>query len=419
MEYPVAQIRSQFPALAKGAVFFDGPGGTQVPQAVIDALDAYYREANANEHGLFLTSRRSDGIIAQARQAVADFINARSANEIVFGANMTTLTFQLTRALSRRLQPGDEVVVTRLDHDANIAPWLYLQENGIVIRWLEFNPSDCTLDLSALERVINSKTKIVAVGYASNAFGTISDVPKIISLAKSREALTFIDVVHYAPHRPIDVQLLDCDFLACSPYKFYGPHAGVLYGKKEILEELSPYKVRPAAEHIPDCFETGTKNHEGLAGVAAAIDFLSALGEEYGQADDSAFSAYGPGRRRFLKQALQVVKTRESRLFLRLMAGVCKIPGISIYGITDPERIEERTPTLSFTLAGKTPAAIARLLGEQGIYVWEGNYYAWEAMRFLGLEEKGGAVRAGLCLYNTDDEVDFFLEVLRGIAVSS
>jgi cysteine desulfurase family protein (TIGR01976 family) len=270
MEYSPAHIRSRFPALTAGAVFFDGPGGTQVPQAVMDAVSDYYRSANANDHGLFVTSRRSDEIIGAARQASADFINARFANEIIFGANMTTLTFQLARALSRRLRPGDEVVVTRLDHDANIAPWLYLQEHGAVIRWLEFNPRDCTLDLSDLERVINSRTKIVAVGYASNAFGTINDVPKLIAAAKKVEALTFIDFVHYAPHRPIDVQLLDCDFLACSPYKFYGPHTGVLYGKKEILEELSPYKVRPAAEHIPDCFETGTKNHEGIAGVGAS-----------------------------------------------------------------------------------------------------------------------------------------------------
>ena len=416
MEYSPAHIRSRFPALDAGAVFFDGPGGTQVPQAVIDALSAYYCSANANEHGLFATSRRSDEIIKSARQAMADFINARSASEIVFGANMTTLTFQLTRALSRRLQPGDEVLVTRLDHDANIAPWLYLQEQGAVIRWLEFDPLDCTLDLSVLEKVINKKTKIVAVGYASNAFGTISDVPRIIAAAKKVGALTFIDVVHYAPHRALDVQALDCDFLACSPYKFYGPHAGVLYGKMEILAELTPYKVRPASEHIPDCFETGTKNHEGLAGVEAAIDFLSWLGKEYGQADNPAFAGFTPGRRRFLKQALAVIRNHESRLFLDLLAGMRKIPGICLYGITDPERIAERTPTLSFTLAGKAPAEIARLLGEQRIYVWEGNYYAWEAMRFLGLEEKGGAVRAGLCLYNTGDEVTCFLEVLQKMA---
>jgi cysteine desulfurase family protein (TIGR01976 family) len=419
MEYSPNYIRSRFPALAAGGVFFDGPGGTQVPQTVIDAVAAYYREANANDHGLFLTSQRSEGIIAGARQAVADFINARSANEIVFGANMTTLTLHLARALGRTLSPGDEIVVTRLDHDANIAPWLYLQEHGAVIRWLEIDPVDCTLKLDALDKIVNKKTRIVAVGHASNAFGTINDVTRIIAAAKKVGALTFVDAVHYAPHRPVDVQFLDCDFLACSPYKFYGPHAGVLYGKKEILAGLSPYKVRPAPEHIPDCFETGTKNHEGLAGVEAAIDFLSALGEEYGQADNPAFSAYSPGRRRFLKQALEVIKSHESRLFLNLLAGVCKIPGISIFGITGRERIEERTPTLSFTLAGKTPAAIARFLGEQGIYVWEGNYYAWEAMRFLGLEEKGGAVRVGLCLYNTDAEVEYFLGILQKIAAGT
>lgn len=419
MEYSPAYARSRFPALAAGGVFFDGPGGTQVPQEVFAAVSGYYRSANANEHGLFATSRRSDEIINSARESMADFINARSANEIIFGANMTTLTFQLARALGRRLQPGDEIVVTRLDHDANIAPWLYLQEQGAVIRWLEFNPSDCTLDLSVLEQVINKKTKIVAVGYASNAFGTINDVPGIIVAAKKVGALTFIDVVHYAPHRAIDVQALDCDFLACSPYKFYGPHAGVLYGKQEILAELVPYKVRPAAEHSPDCFETGTKNHEGLAGVAAAVDFLSWLGETYGQTDNPVFAGYAPGRRRFLKQAMAVIKTHESRLFLALLAGVRKIPGIRLYGITDSERIAERTPTLAFTLAGKAPAAIARLLGEQGVYVWEGNYYAWEAMRFLGLEEKGGAVRVGLCLYNSNEEVEYFLASLGKIAAGA
>jgi cysteine desulfurase family protein (TIGR01976 family) len=419
MEYAPTYIRSRFPALAAGDVFFDGPGGTQVPQAVLDAVSDYYRTANANEHGFFATSKRSDEIIKAARQAIADFINARSANEIVFGANMTTLTLHLARALGRTLNPGDEIVVSRLDHDANIAPWLYLQEHGAVIRWLEIDAADCTLKLDGLDKIINKKTRIIAAGLASNAFGTINDVAKLIAAAKKSGAFTFVDAVHYAPHRALDVQLLDCDFLACSPYKFYGPHAGVLYGKKEILEELSPYKVRPAAEHIPDCYETGTKNHEGLAGVAAAIDFLASLGENYSQGDNIAFNAYSPGRRRFLKQALAVIQNHESRLFLDLLAGVHKIPGIRLYGITDPERIAERTPTLSFTLAGKAPAEIARLLGEQGIHVWEGNYYAWEAMRFLNLEEKGGAVRAGLCLYSTGEEVDRFLKVLRRIARDS
>jgi len=419
MEYPVAHIRSQFPALAAAAVFFDGPGGTQVPQAVIDAVAAYYREANANEHGLFLTSRRSDGIIAQARQAVADFINARSANEIVFGANMTTLTLHLARALGRSLNPGDEIVVTRLDHDANIAPWLFLKEKGAVIRWLEFSPGDCTLDLGALEKSINEKTKIVAVGYASNAFGTINDVPRIIAAAKKVGALTFVDAVHYAPHRAIDVQLLDCDFLACSPYKFYGPHSGVLYGKRETLERLRPYKVRPASDAVPDNFETGTKNHEGIAGVAAAIDFLAALGRDFDQGHVPGLEAYAAGRRRWLKQALAAIMAHEVRLFSRLLEGLLAFPGLRVYGITDPRRFSERTPTACFTLPGLAPAVVAEKLGAAGICVWDGNYYAWEPMKFLGLEEKGGAVRAGLCLYNTDEEVEYFLEILQKIAAGA
>jgi cysteine desulfurase family protein (TIGR01976 family) len=415
MEYPVDHIRSQFPALASGAVFFDGPGGTQVPQAVIDAVAQYYRQANANEHGLFATSRRSDEIVACGRQAMADFINARSAAEIIFGANMTTLTLHLARALARTLKPGDEVVVTRLDHDANIAPWLFLQECGAVVRWLEIDPEDCTLKLDGLEKTINQKTRIVAVGHASNAFGTINNVAKIIAAAKKVGALTFIDAVHYAPHRAIDVQLLDCDFLACSPYKFYGPHSGVLYGKREMLERLQPYKVRPASDSIPDCFETGTKNHEGIAGVGAAVDFLAALGRDSGPDHAPSLETYAAGRRRWLKQALAAIAAHETRLFSRMLSGLLEIGGLRVYGITDPKRFSERTPTVCFTLPGMTPAAVAEKLGAAGIYVWEGNYYAWEPMKSLGLEEKGGAVRAGLCLYNTDDEVDRFLEVLRRI----
>jgi cysteine desulfurase family protein (TIGR01976 family) len=415
MEYPVEQIRSQFPALASGAVFFDGPGGTQVPQAVMAAVAGYYREANANEHGLFPTSRRSDEIVAGGRQAMADFINARSAAEIIFGANMTTLTFHLARALGRTLNPGDEIVVTRLDHDANIAPWLHLQEIGTVIRWLEIDPKDCTLKMGELDKVINKKTRIVAVGYASNAFGTINDVPGIIAAAKKAGALTFVDAVHFAPHRAIDVQLLDCDFLACSPYKFYGPHSGVLYGKKTALERLQPYKVRPASDDVPDCFETGTKNHEGIAGVAAAINFLAALGRDFGQAYAPGLEAYAPGQRRWLKQALAAITAHENRLFSRLLSGLQGLSGLKIFGITDPERFCERTPTACFTLPGLAPAAIAEKLGGKGIYVWEGNYYAWEPMKFLGLDGNGGAVRAGLCLYNTGEEVEYFLEVLQKI----
>ena len=418
MEYSVDDIRDRFPALASGAVFFDGPGGTQVPRAVIDAVAGYYREANANEHGLFPTSRRSDEIIAGGRAAMADLINARSASEIIFGANMTTLTMHVARSLGRTLKPGDEVVVTRLDHDANIAPWLFLQEKGAVIRWLEIDPRDCTLDLGSLEKTITPKTRIVAVGHASNAFGTINDVPRIIAAAKKAGALTFVDAVHYAPHRAIDVQLLDCDFLACSPYKFYGPHSGVLYGKREALERLQPYKVRPALDSIPDCFETGTKNHEGIAGVAAAIDFLAWIGANAKSADNGIDARYS-GRRALLKGALAAIQLHENRLFTLLLAGLLSTPGLRVYGITDPERFAWRTPTACFTIDGLAPASIAEKLGQDGIQVWDGNYYAWEPMKFLGLEEKGGAVRAGLSLYNTDSEVDRFLKTLGSIARAS
>ena len=416
MSYPVEIIRSNFPALASGNVFFDGPGGTQVPQIVIDAVAAYYREANANEHGFFPSARRSDAIIAAARLAMADFLNAGSSAEIVFGANMTTLTMQLARALGRTLKAGDEIVVSRLDHDANIAPWLHLQESGAVIRFLEIDGADCTLKLDELEKTIGKKTRIVAVGCASNAFGTISDVAQIIAAAKRAGALTFLDAVHYAPHRPIDVQALGCDFLVCSPYKFYGPHSGVLYGKKEVLEGLRPYKVRPASDSIPDCFETGTKNHEGIAGVAAAVDFLAALGRDFGQDHAPGLESYAPGRRRWLKQALAAVMTHEMSLFSRLLAGLQAIKGVCVYGITDPRRFAERTPTACFTLPGQAPACVAEKLGASGICVWDGNYYALEPMKFLGLEEKGGAVRAGLCLYNSAEEVDRFLDCLQKIS---
>ncbi|MBN2345203.1 MAG: cysteine desulfurase-like protein [Candidatus Aminicenantes bacterium] len=407
MEYPVESIRAAFPSLASGAVFFDGPGGTQVPQAVIDAVGSYYRESNANEHGPFAASRRSDEAVAEGRRAMADFLNARSPDEIVFGANMTTLTLHLARALGRDLGPGDEIVVTRLDHDANIAPWLHLEERGVVVRWLEFIPDDCTLDLSGLERRINERTRLVAVGAASNAFGTINDMPRIIAAAKQAGALTFVDAVHYAPHRPIDVQRLDCDFLACSPYKFYGPHSGVLYGKREALERLRPYKVRPSRAAIPDGFETGTKSHEAIAGVAAAVDFLSAIGDP---------ARNGSGRRQRLPQALAAVMEHESRLFRRLMDGLLGMEGLRLYGIADPGRLDQRTPTACFNLSGIAAGDVARRLGAAGIQVWDGDYYAWEAMRFLGLGDKGGAVRAGICLYNDESEVDRFLHELGRIA---
>src|SRR3954470_4654146 len=278
----LAWIRSQFPALSQTvngqpAVFLDGPGGTQVPQRVIDAIGDYLIHSNANTHGAFQTSARSDEAIGAAHAAMADFLGC-DPDEVVFGPNMTTLTFAMSRAIGPERQPGDEIVVTRLDHDANVSPWVALEERGVVIRYVDIDVEDCTLDMQDLRRQINERTKLVAVGYASNAVGTINDVAEVTRLAHSVGALTYIDAVHYAPHGPIDLRAIDCDFLACSPYKFFAPHAGTLYGKREHLQRLNPYKVRPAANETPDRWETGTKNHEGMAGVAAAINYLAELG---------------------------------------------------------------------------------------------------------------------------------------------
>lgn len=406
------KIRSHFPSLQGGAVFFDNPGGTQAPQEVIDAASNYLKTSNSNTHGAFATSQRTDEIIQKARIAMADFLNAPSLNEIVFGANMTTLTFQLSRSLGRILKPGDEIIVTRLDHDANIAPWLALEEHGAVIKWVDIYPEDCTLNMSDMQKHLSKKTKVVAVGYASNAVGTINDLVKIIDMAHDVGALVFVDAVHYAPHGPIDVQALNCDFLAYSAYKFYGPHVGVLYGKYDLLDRLDAYKVRPAENQPPEKFETGTLNHEGLAGVIAAIDYLASLGKNYSGEFVPNFKSFN-GRRLLLKTAMAAIQSYERELFSHLMSGLLKIRNVRIFGITDPARFDERTPTVAFTMDGYTPIEIAQRLGNKDIYVWDGNYYALAVMERLGLEEHGGAVRVGLAHYNTAEEVDRFLSVLN------
>ena len=414
MNYDITEIRSHFPALRSGAVFFDNPGGTQVCQEVIDAVCGYYQGANANTHGAFATSQRSDALIAQARDAFADFLNAHTSSEIVFGPNMTTLTFSISRALGRHLDAGDEIIVTHLDHDADIAPWLALEERGAVVRWVDIHADDCTLDMAEFEKHLSARTKIVAVGGASNAVGTINDLKTIIGLAHLAGATTFVDAVHLAPHAPIDVQDLDCDLLACSAYKFYGPHIGVLYGKYDLLERLQAYKVRPAENQPPYKFETGTQNHEWIAGALAAVNYLAALGEKYGAPFASQFKSFS-GRRGSLKIALAGIKQYEQGLFAGLIRGLGEIPDATIYGITDFARFDFRTPTVAFTLAGKTPRQVAEQLGRAGIYVWDGNYYARALMERLGLEEHGGAVRVGLAHYNSVDEVERFLQVMKKI----
>jgi cysteine desulfurase family protein (TIGR01976 family) len=423
-------VRAQFPALAETvngqpAVFFDGPGGTQVTQRVIDAISSYLTHANANTHGAFLTSNRSDQVIAEAHQAMADLLGC-DPDEVVFGANMTSLTFMLSRSIGREIQPGDEIVLTRLDHDANFSPWKALEERGAVIKVVDIDVEDCTLDMDDLRRQITTRTKLVAVGYASNAVGTINDVAEVTRLAHSVGALSFIDAVHYAPHGPIDVRAIDCDFLACSPYKFFAPHAGTLYGKREHMNRLKPYKVRPASDTAPDRWETGTKNHEGLAGVAAAIEYLAELGskiEDRGskiEDRDLPSSILDPRssatRRGLLLTAMHAIRDYERGLAERLIAGLLAIPGLTFYGISDPARFAQRTPTVGVRIAGHTPRELSEFLGERGIFTWDGNYYALNLTERLGVEESGGMLRIGLVHYNTAEEVDRLLAALGEVA---
>lgn len=414
----LSPLRAQFPALqetddhGRPYVYFDGPGGTQVPRRVITAMADYFTRANANHGGHFITSQRNDEMIEQARTAMADFLNAPSSQEIIFGANMTTLTFNLSRAIGRLMQPGDEIVVTRLDHDANISPWLALQELGVEVKWADFDVEDCRLNLEHLASLLTDRTRLVAVGYASNAVGTINPISRIAVLARNVGAWLWVDAVHYAPHGPIDVQALGCDFLVCSAYKFFGPHVGVLWGRQALLEQLRAYKVRPADPHPPHKFETGTLNHEGLAGVTAAIDYLAELGREYGPGFAGQAQAY-QDRRKELKQAMLAVAAYERPLFAHLLAGVMAIPGVTVYGITTPEEFNERCPTLAFTQTGLSPQEIAASLGQQGIFVWDGNYYALSVTERLGVEASGGMVRVGLAHYNTRAEVDRLLSALH------
>jgi selenocysteine lyase/cysteine desulfurase len=435
----LSPLRAQFPALALSdaghpAIYFDGPGGTQVPQRVIDAMSGYLARSNANTHGPFRTSRETDAVLAAAHQAMADFLNAPSPHEITFGPNMTTLTFQFSRAIGRILRPGDEIVITRLDHDANRAPWLALQEQGIVVREVDFDPQDCTLltDSSArgkrpgdatpglaagqaLADLLSPRTRVVAVGFASNAVGTVNPIREIAEMAHAVGAWLWVDAVHYAPHGPIDVQELGCDFLVCSPYKFFGPHAGVLWGRYSLLEDLWAYKVRPAGDLPPDKFETGTQSHEAQAGVLAAIEYLAELGRNYGAEYAARFPGLH-GRRLALKQAMEAIRDHERPLFARFVSGLSAIPGLTLYGITDPARFDQRTPTVAFRLTGRSPDEAAEHLARHGVYVWAGNFYAVSVTESLGLEASGGVVRAGLVHYNTSQEVDYCLARLAELA---
>jgi cysteine desulfurase family protein (TIGR01976 family) len=404
--------RDQFHALnqqrdGRTPIFLDGPAGTQVPQRVIDAMVHYLTHCNANHGGAFATSVESDRIIDQAHQAVSDLLNAPSQDEIIFGNNMTSLTFHLSRSIAKILKPGDEVMVTRLDHDANVSPWvLAARDAGATVRWIDIHREDCTLDLASFRQQLSDKTKWVAVGLASNGVGTINDVATISHEAKQAGATVFVDAVHFGPHGPIDVQAIGCDFLACSAYKFFGPHVGMLWGRRELLESLPAYKVRPSPNALPGKWMTGTQNHEGLAGVLAAVNYLASL--------SPLPAGEGPGvrgRRAQLRNSMTAIQQYEQTLSKHLLTGLAERPRFRVLGVRDINRMNQRVPTISITAKDRTPQQMATHLATRQIYAWAGNSYALEVSEQLGLEPNG-FLRLGMVHYNTMDEIDSLLRAL-------
>lgn len=401
-------VRRQFPGLARQvngrpAVFLDGPGGSQVPQSVIDAVADCMAHRNANDGGSFATSREVTALVDAGRNAMADLLGASDPNEIVFGQNMTTLTFALSRSLAKTWKPGDEIVVTRLDHDANVTPWvLAAADAGATVRWLDVNPSDCTLRLDLLPEVLNSRTRLVAVGLASNAVGTWNPVRVVVEAAHQVGALTFVDAVHAVPHRLVDVSALGCDFLACSPYKFFGPHLGVLWGRRELLEVLTAYKVRPAPNVGPGKWMTGTPSFEAIAGTHAAVDYLASLGR-------------GTDRRAALADAYAAIQSHETAMAERFLRGLEKQSAWKVWGITDPPRMNERVATFGITHRSRPASEIASTLVEQGIFSWAGHFYAVEIVERLGLAPNG-MLRIGFLHYNTVEEVDRTIEALAAFS---
>jgi len=424
MPLDLNSIRAQFPALQHPAIFLDNPGGTQIAKASLDRVTSYLLQCNANHGGAFATSQQSDAVLEEARSAMADFYNAARQEEIIFGNNMTSLTLHISRSISRTWNPGDTVVVTRLDHDANSTPWvLAAQDRGVHVRWVDFHVEDGTLDLQDFQQALESKPRLVAVGYASNALGTINPVAKLVKLAHAAGALVYIDAVQYAAHGPIDVQQIGCDFLVTSAYKFFGTHVGILYGRYDLLDELTAYKVRPAPNDLPGKFETGTQNHEGIAGVLGAIEYLAWVGQTFGQDQDEKYQGQFTGRKLHLKQAMSAIRAYEFEISRAVLDVLEETPGVTVYGLTDRRRLEERVPTVSFTLsigAGLKarpvhPRRVAEALDKAGIYVWDGNYYALAVTERLGLEESGGMVRVGPVHYNTLAEIERFGEALNKI----
>lgn len=417
MQYDLDAIRSQFPALSirDGGIpriYFDNPAGTQVPQSVVDKMSECMLESNANVRGFFRTSERATALVDEAHVAMADLLNASSPDEIIFGQNMTTLTLHVSRSIGRQMQPGDEIIVTRMDHDANVEPWVLLARDlGLKVRWLPFDLDTFEFDLSLLDGLLSDKTKLVCVGGASNFIGTINDVKTISSKARDAGAWTFVDAVQSVPHISTDVQDLGCDFLVCSAYKFFGPHQGILWGRREMLERLQAYKVRPAPDEIPGSFETGTQSHEGMAGTTAAVDYLGWIGETFASDFQDQNQKY-EGRRRYVHAAMDSLFDYETGLAIHLIDGLQQLPGVRVQGITAKDAMARRVPTVAFTVEGVSPPSIAKFLVKKNTFVWSGHFYAVEPAMALGIYDTGGAVRVGPVHYNTIDELDNLLIAL-------
>ncbi len=404
--FSIDVVRSQFPALAlqddaRPRVYFDNPAGTQVPQQVIDRTVECLVKYNANLGGYFKTTMDADVLVHEAHQACADFYNASTPEEIVFGQNMTTLTLHFSRCLGKSLQRGDEIVLSRMDHDANVAPWLLLADDlGLVVRWMDFDPETYEFPADALTKVLTRKTKLLAMGMASNCTGTVNDVAAFAKEAKTVGAIVYLDAVQYAPHYAIDVQALGADIVVSSAYKWFGPHVGVLWGRKELLQKTFGYKVRPVGEDLPHKFETGTLSHEGIAGVLGAIEYL----EQFGG---------GATRAKRLSNAWENLATYEHKITLQLIDGLRKVKGLTIRGVTSANAMHRRVPTVSFTVEGVQPEKLAKHFASENIFVWSGHNYALEPINRMGLMVKGGVLRVGLAHYNTAAEVDALLASLN------
>lgn len=420
MSFDLETIRSCFPALAetdsgRPRVYFDNPAGTQVPQCVVDRMAHCLLHQNANLGGYFPTALLADEVVAGARLAMADMLNAESPDEIIFGQNMTTMTLHIARSIGRQLSAGDEIILSRMDHDANVTPWTLLARDlDLRVRWLEFDRDSFEFDLSQLDTLLTDKTKLVCVGGASNLIGTINDVAEISRRAREAGAWSYIDAVQSVPHVATDVRAIGCDFLVCSAYKFFGPHQGILWGRRAVLEQLEPYKVRPAPDELPWCFETGTQSHEGIAGIAAVVDYFAWIGESMATDFYDNYAAFD-GRKKFVHAAMDCLFNYERSLADALIRGLQALPGVTVQGLSAADSLDRRVPTVSFTHGTQNPADIAKALAAQNIFVWSGHNYALEAARALGIERRGGAVRVGPVHYNNTNEINVLLNSLADI----